>query len=381
MISGGFDPLLPVPIGPIESYVYGLSKELAHVHQMNVIGYGQGFLKEKNLEISAILGRSKLLPIFREVAGIGYGQPFGFNSNVMARASILNLRKKFDLIHFNVIFSAPIAWIFKSLYNIPAICSLHNVVRTAIPLHFCDKIIVNSNFVKLTLTEKHRINYNKVEVVPIPIEEFQYSAEEKREARQELKFNNYKIVLFVGRKHYGKGPQVLLEAMPKVLGVFPKTLAFFIGPDYGFSSNATSFTKRLKKRAKELGIQSNILFFGYTYGRALRNFLYAGDVLVCPTIIEEAFGKIIVEAMSASTPVVASNIGAIPELINPDVTGLLVPPNDITALSNALIRILGDPHLASNIGRNGLDFVQNKFTYAAASKQCLSIYESIKYLH
>lgn len=381
MISGGFDPLLPIPIGPIESYVYGISRVLSHNHCVSVIGYGHGSIKETNLEINAILANSKVMPFFRALTrfrAVEYGHAIGFNSNVMIRILNLQLRKKIDLLHFNVIYSAPVASLLKFLYDIPIICSLHNVIRTAIPLYFCDKIIVNSEFVKMTLVKRHSVSPTKVEVVPIPLEKIAYDPKEKCNAKQELGLGNHKIVLFVGRKCNEKGPQVLLDALPAVIRTYPQTMAVFIGPDFGFISKSSSFTEMLKQRAKQLRIEKNVLFIGFRQGEILRKFFYAADVLVCPTIIEEAFGKVIIEAMSTNTPVIASNIGGIPELITSEKNGLLVPPNDPNALSNEIMRILGNNVFARYLSGNGLDFVLDRFSYNIVGKQFTKIYESFK---
>lgn len=380
MISGGFDPLLPTPIGPIESYVYGLSKILSNKYYVNVLGYGNDHIKENNNEITAILANSKIMPFFRATTSFcdgHYGHAIGFNLNILLRLFSLQFRKKIDLVHFNVIYSAPIASIFKSLYGVPIVCSLHNVVRTALPLYLCDKLIVNSMFVKSTLIERHNVSPTKVEVVPIPLEEFTYNPKEKFKAKHEIGLKNQKIVLFVGRKCYEKGPQVLLNALPAVFRKFPDTIAIFIGPDFGFISKSTSFTDSLKRRAKQLGIEKNILFIGFRRGNILRRFFYAADVLVCPTIIEEAFGKVIIEAMATNTPVIGSNIGGIPELISHGKNGLLVPPNDSVSLSAALIHILGDNIYANILAKNGLDYVKDRFSFNSIGKRYIEIYETV----
>jgi glycosyltransferase involved in cell wall biosynthesis len=378
MLSAGFDPILPVPIGPIESYVYGLAKELSSTHHMSVIGYGTGYYITKNFEIYSFLGGSTVMSAVDKFTSFAeYGHALGFNLNSLPRLFSLYHKRKFDLIHFNVIYSAPIASIFKTMYGVPIICSLHNVVRNAAPLSFCDKIIVNSKFVKSTLVTRHKFPASRIEVIPIPLETSSYSAEEKARAKEELGLNDYKVILYVGRKCLEKGPQILIGAMPEVLRKFPRAIAIFVGPDYGFNSKSLSFTTLLKRHAKQLSIEKNVLHIGFCTGEKLKRYFYAADVLVCPTIIEEAFGKVIIEAMSSNTPVIASNIGGIPELITTEINGLLVPPNDASALSNEIIRLLENNPLANDLAKNGFNFVKEKFSYAAIGKQCIKIYDAI----
>ena len=84
------------------------------------------------------------------------------------------------------------------------------------------------------------------------------------------------------------------------------------------------------------------------------------DVAVLPSY-REAQGLVILEAMALARPVVASNVGGIPEMIEDGVTGLLVPPRDPAALADAIVRLLTDHPLADTLARNGHRLVRERF--------------------
>jgi glycosyltransferase involved in cell wall biosynthesis len=84
------------------------------------------------------------------------------------------------------------------------------------------------------------------------------------------------------------------------------------------------------------------------------------DVAVLPSY-REALGLVILEAMALGRPVVASDVGGIPEMVEDGVTGLLVPPQDPVALGDAIVRLLTDHPLADILGRNGQRLVRERF--------------------
>ena len=100
----------------------------------------------------------------------------------------------------------------------------------------------------------------------------------------------------------------------------------------------------------------------------------AFDVAVLPSY-REAQGLTILEAMALSRPVVASNVGGIPEMISDGVNGLLVPPHDPPALAAAIVRLLRDHQLADTLGRAGHDLVHDRFCVQLMVKAVQDLYD------
>ena len=86
----------------------------------------------------------------------------------------------------------------------------------------------------------------------------------------------------------------------------------------------------------------------------------AMDVFVLPSIFEP-FGQVLTEAMSCSRAVVASRVGGIPEVVRENVTGLLVPPCNLNALAEAILRLVQDEPLCKKMGDEGRQRVEEKF--------------------
>ena len=128
----------------------------------------------------------------------------------------------------------------------------------------------------------------------------------------------------------------------------------------------------LHQIAREQGIERHVTFTGRRDD--IPAVTAAFDVAVLPSY-REAQGLTILEAMALSRPVVASNVGGIPEMVEDGVTGLLVPPHDAEALSVAIVRLLTDHPYADMLGRAGHDLVHDRFCIELMVQAVESIYD------
>jgi glycosyltransferase involved in cell wall biosynthesis len=147
-------------------------------------------------------------------------------------------------------------------------------------------------------------------------------------------------LVFVGWRIAAKGVRELLEALPEV----PGARLTLIGPEEpSFSTEIAPLVRALGERVRVLPAQPRD-----EIERAMR----AADVFVLPTW-REGFPNVVVEAMGAGLPVVATPVGAIPEIVVPEQTGLLVPVRDASALREALARLVANAGLRERMGRAG----------------------------
>jgi spore coat protein SA len=183
--------------------------------------------------------------------------------------------------------------------------------------------------------------------------------------------------VFAGRKTPYKGPQVLVDALPKICRAYPNTLALLFGPDYYFGSNITSYSNLLRQQAKSLDVEKNLVLQNYVSEEKLITYINAADVFVCPSIWQEPFGKVVIEANACGKPVVASRVGGLPELIRHNENGLLVPSNDADALADAVMTLFADKQKANSMGATGRKMVEKNFSYKVVSAKCQGFYRSM----
>ena len=172
------------------------------------------------------------------------------------------------------------------------------------------------------------------------------------------------LVGVVARLEPEKGHPTLLEAWPSVLAAYPDASLLIVGEG----------TRRaaLEEQAAALGLTRSVIFTGRRDDvPAVTKSL---DVAVLPSY-REAQGLTILEAMALSRPVVASNVGGIPEMIEDGRTGLLVEPHDAEALAGAIVRLLSDHPLADTLGRNGHDLVHDRFCVELMVRAVETIYD------
>lgn len=171
------------------------------------------------------------------------------------------------------------------------------------------------------------------------------------------------VLCMVGSIHRGKGQHVAIEALSILKIKHPGITLKIVG------SGDEQYIKELKKLALNLDVSANLDWCGY-HADISMVFQTSDAALVCSS--NEAFGRVVVEAMSEGCPVVASNSGGIPEIINSGVNGLLFEKNCSKSLAQKIDVLLTDPLLYKNISINGLLDSHEKFS---KEKYVKSIYE------
>jgi glycosyltransferase involved in cell wall biosynthesis len=186
-------------------------------------------------------------------------------------------------------------------------------------------------------------------------------------------------VLFVGRLTPHKGVDRLLQALP------PNALLRVVG--------STGHDPRPPERdyprlLRFLARDRNVDFHGTASDAELPELYRSAEVLALPSVertcygqtirVSELLGLVALEAMASGTPVVASHVGGLSEVVADGETGFLTPPGDVAALRQRLEQLLGDPNLARRMGDNARALVLERFTWAKVAERCLEVYESFR---
>jgi len=176
------------------------------------------------------------------------------------------------------------------------------------------------------------------------------------------------VLLEIGRLCDVKGQRALIAALPRLARTDVTLL--FAGEDI---ESGGAYRSSLEREATELGVADRVRFLGRR--EDVPALLAAADALVLPSSIE-GLPLVVLEAMAARRPVVATAVGGTPEAVVDGETGMLVPPGDIDALVRAIDAVLGDPELARRLGEAGERRVRERFDAEATAQRILGLYAS-----
>ena len=167
-------------------------------------------------------------------------------------------------------------------------------------------------------------------------------------------------LLFVGRLDERKGLRYLLDAMPKILAEHTVELRV-VGKGI--------LEEELKAQCNAMGLYDSVRFLGFITKEELANEYANCDVFILPAIVDskgdtEGLGIVMIEALAHERPVVASAVGGISDVITSGQTGILIPEKDVQALVEGVLTVLADPDYGNQLGRNGLNHIQEHFNWS-----------------
>jgi glycosyltransferase involved in cell wall biosynthesis len=177
------------------------------------------------------------------------------------------------------------------------------------------------------------------------------------------------VIATVGNIRRVKGHDVFIKAAASVVAQFPQVTFNIAG-----GVLESDYFAELQKLIGDLNLTNHFHFVGGVAN--LREYLSTADIFVLPSR-SEGFSNAIVEAMAASLPVVATNVGGNGEAVTDGVSGLIVPPDDPDALAAAITRLLSDPVKAREMGAAGKRMASEKFTTDAMMHQITLAYANV----
>ena len=164
---------------------------------------------------------------------------------------------------------------------------------------------------------------------------------------------DFPYILYVGMLVPSKGIEVLIRAFDRIRREHPDARLVLIGSGYA--------EDQFRSLVRASALDQAVLFIPPMSQAELATWMQGSLCLVLPSF-SEGLGRVVLEAMASSRPVVATRVGGIPELVLDQVTGILVPPGDVNQLADALLSVLKDPKAAEAMGGRGRDRAKTLFS-------------------
>jgi D-inositol-3-phosphate glycosyltransferase len=204
----------------------------------------------------------------------------------------------------------------------------------------CDRVIASTAYEKNVLVEQYGIPPQQISIIPCGVNFDLFKPSDKVLARRRLGLGEGRIILFVGRLERLKGIDKIIRALPLLSGTTP--LLLVVGED----GNRLGETENLKVLAAELGVSEHVSFAGLVNYERLPDYYNAADVVAFPSFYE-SFGLVPLESLACGTPVVATDVGDLKNIIIEGKTGFVLEDNQPVHLANILNAVLDQPQKLS----------------------------------
>jgi len=327
------------------------------------------------------------LPTYEKMDGYEvyrYKTVLRFYGALLTTPMMMLLRKKVDIIHAYSFYvtTSVIAAIIAKLRDIPfvltandctiglhsptieKVCSsLYDKTLGKILGSISTKVIAVSNANRIDLI-KAGVPKRKIVIIPNAV-------------RTET-FHNHKnittvdnpTILYVGRISRDKGIQYLIKVVPQILKDFPAAKFVVVGQDYGYLDALIHLAEKLK-------VSQSLFFTGPLSDKELVEAYSSADLFVLPSELE-AFGIVLIEAMSAGVPVIASNCGGMPCVVQDGVNGFLFNVGDVKDLTVKIKKVLSNKNLSKKLVENGRKTAR-KYMVGNVVEQLEKLYWEIKF--
>lgn len=284
-------------------------------------------------------------------------------------------RRKCRLVHFHDAHSLAVGSVAASLAKVP-LRIISRRVDFPLQNNFLsrkkytkdiDLIIAISQGVKRALV-KSGIDGSRIKVVPSGIDYTPFEeAASSDYLRRELSFSTDDFLVgIVAHLADHKGHKYLIEASRILRDKAPRIKIIIVGDG--------PLQLELNRQVKEIQVEDMVFFLGFR--EDIPQILASLDLFVLSSKLE-GMGTSIMDAMACRLPVVATNVGGIPEVVVHEKTGLLVPPKRPAALAEAILRLYENRELAERLGSKGYEVVHSKFSAEAMAAKIITIYERL----
>jgi len=336
-------PILHYPpvIGGLETWTQNIAERLSSKEEMFVVTGRVKSMPSHEVKGGVTIFRTSLFTL----RDLSYSSLFYILASfpfVFLKSLFLIREEGIDICHCQGFLSGFLGFLFYKLKRIPYIITVQRLETKKgflrkIVYRNARMILVSSSAVKNYFKE---IGVREIRIIPNGIDLKRFSGPERGNMRRKLGLSDEFAVMSVGRLEWRKGFEFLLKAT-KILGEkLGDTRLFVVG--------GGNLEESLEKMKENLGLKEKVIFLGAVSREKIPSYLSACDCFILSSV-EEGFGIVILEAMAAGLPVVATKVGGILDIIKDGENGVLVDSKSPEQIAEAVLKIHSDKSFANGL--------------------------------
>ncbi|MCE5323204.1 glycosyltransferase family 4 protein [bacterium] len=344
------EAITPSRIGGAEVYVADLCDELSRL--------------DIDIELFVPSGRPFVkYAADRGISSFNWKTHGKFDPMTVIRLALLIRSHHIDIIHTHLSTASLLGAFAAKLAGVPSVAHVHGL-NTATCFKYSTAVIAVSEAVKKHLCTQG-LNPDRVHVVHNGVDLTRFSPVPLAEAKRAQGYEETTPVFGIfGRLSEEKGQRSAIEAMFILSKTCPSAWLMIVGDG--------KTRDELIGAAQALGVADNVEFKGFNAD--VKPLMSACDAVIVPSL-KEGFGLAAVEAMALSRPVIATNIGGLPEIVVSGETGILVPANNPQQIAEAMGKLIADKSAAEGMGKAGRSRAESCFDLKKQIKAVCSILE------
>lgn len=282
-------------------------------------------------------------------------------------------QEQVDVIHTHMSRAHTFGILLKWLTNVPVIATAHN---RYIQLHwrFNDFVIANSQATERYHQRYNLVPANRTRTVYCFVDErrfAQVAERERQKIRRELRYEGNEYLLgIVGEVIPRKGQWYLAQALPELIRRIPELRVLLVGRYH----RSERYVQKMRRLQAAAGLHRKMRWLGRRNN--VHEYIAAMDqVLVTST--EEPFGLVALEAQLAGKPLIATNVGGLPEIVQHEQSGLLIPARSSTGIIESVERLYQDRELAGRLAATGRERASQRFTSERLTEEVVAVYREV----
>ena len=307
----------------------------------------------------------------------------------------------YDLIHSHYWMSGIAAETLKAQWDVPVLQMFHTLglMKNQIAqsdeeregeyringekrvMQIADKIVAATPAEEMQLNSLYQVPPEKIVTIPPGVDTARFYPISQDEAKEAINVTcKNRLLLFVGRIEPLKGLPNLIRAIDMIRKsgnpISQHYCLVVIGGEPDASPDTmTQEMAHVKTLCKELGVENLVIFLGKKAQETLPYYYSAADILIMPSYYE-SFGMVALEAMACGTPVIASQVGGLPFLVQDGVTGYVVPGGSAEALVPPLLKLMSDADTRQKMGSQASEYAL-QYSWHLISQRIAAVYRQL----